>query len=117
MTDELRNTKRYPCKARFFAAGAAQTFRGEVQDVSDTGLSMVTNVSLAKGKDLHIEFELPTGRVEAVVEVRWMKTREDGMNELGLRFIRLPEESSRAITAATLMPTYKSRMMREWVFA
>lgn len=59
---------------------------------------LVTTVFLPVGRQLHLEFELPTGKVEAVGEVRWLargeRIAEKGM---GIRFLRLSASSARAI--------------------
>ena len=49
---------------------------------------------------LHLSFRLPTGPVEAVGEVRWVRREIGQPYELGIRFIRIPFTASRAILAA-----------------
>lgn len=74
--------------------------RGEVRDVSPTGLCLVTSLPVQKGQTLHLSFELPTGLVEAVGEVRWVVKKKGKPNELGIRFIRIPMTATRVINAA-----------------
>lgn len=69
--------------------------------MSLSGLRLVTRSRLALGKVLHLEFELPTGPVEAVCEVRRQSLRGDGSRELGLRFVRISVASIRAIGAVS----------------
>jgi len=74
--------------------------RGEVRDVSPTGLCLVTSLPVRKGQTLHVTFELPTGLVDAVGEVRWVVKKKGKPNELGIRFIRIPMTATRVINAA-----------------
>lgn len=100
--DELRTNRRLACKARF--TGATNTvLRGEVMDVSSSGLCLVVNEELERGRQLHLEFDLPTGKVEAVGEVRWVIHRH-GQYELGIRFARIPTDAL-AVIAAMARPS------------
>ena len=100
MMDELRATRRFPCSARFVGASAT-TLSGEVRDLSPTGLCLATSTPVAKGKQLHLEFELPSGPVEAVGEVRWSRPGGDGLLELGIRFVRISAASQQTIEEGT----------------
>ncbi len=115
MSSDLRNTRRYPCKARFVGAGA-KALAGEVQDLSPGGLCLTTTTRVEKGKQLHLEFTLPTGPVEAVGEVRWVKALPGGLLELGIRFVRISAASQKTITDATAEPPLESRWMRKFQF-
>lgn len=101
--DELRTTRRIACRARFTAA-TSTVLRGEVMDVSSTGLCLVLDAELERGRQLHLDFELPGGRVEAVGEVRWVLARH-GQFELGIRFVRIPTDAL-AVIAAMSQPRY-----------
>jgi hypothetical protein len=74
--------------------------RGEVRDVSSSGLCLATSLPVRKGQTLHLSFELPTGLVEAVGEVRWVVKKKGKPSELGIRFIRIPMTATRVINAA-----------------
>ena len=104
MYPDLRTTRRFPCQARFLGAGGSNVIRGDLQDLSPQGLSLVTNAVVKKGAMLHLEFQLPTGEVEAVGEVRRVVKRDGGMVELGIRFSRISTESQDVITRAVASP-------------
>jgi hypothetical protein len=96
MDPELRNDRRYHCQARFFGSGATFLFRGAVTDISRTGLCFEGISAMAKGQSIHLEVELPTGTVDAVAEVRWVRTE--------------------AIDEATAERPITSGFMRKYVF-
>lgn len=111
-----RSNRRFPCQARFFGA-AATTIRGEVTDVSPTGMCLATSTELPRGRELHLEFELPTGAVEAVGEVRWVKKpNEEGVRDIGIRFVRISAPSAKVIEDATRDRTFTSSVMQSYVF-
>jgi hypothetical protein len=95
--DELRTTRRIACRARFTAA-TSTVLRGEVMDVSSTGLCLVLDAELERGRQLYLDFDLPGGRVEAVGEVRWVISRH-GQYELGIRFVRIATDALAVIAA------------------
>jgi hypothetical protein len=99
MYPENRNTRRVTCQARFLGASST-VLRGDIIDVSNTGLCLALDEPLEKGRELHLEFELPTGKVEAVGEVRWV-VKKDGRVEVGIRFVRISAESLGVIALAT----------------
>jgi hypothetical protein len=103
MYGELRTSRRVTCHARFLGV-AATVLRGEVVDVSTTGLCLSLDSSLERGRELFLEFDLPGGRVDAVGEVRWV-VEKAGRVELGIRFVRISAESLAAINA-TLAPRH-----------
>ena len=104
--DTRRHTPRYDCSTRLTGAGAASArLRGEVRDVSATGLCLNTNVALKPGQTLHLAFELPTGAVDLVGEVRWVKRGMQGC-DIGVRFVRVPATASVAIQAAATTSTF-----------
>jgi hypothetical protein len=100
MYPENRSERRFACQVR--VVGAATTaFEGLAVDLSSTGVCLSTSTPLEPGRQLHLEFELPLGRVEVVGEVRRVTSREDGTLECGVRFIRLSTETQAAIVEAT----------------
>ncbi len=116
MYPELRNDRRYNCQARFFGSGGTFLFRGAVTDISRTGLCLVGISAMAKGQSIHLKVELPTGTVDAVAEVRWVRTQADGNAEAGLRFVRINQPSLEAIDEATAERPITSGFMRQYVF-
>lgn len=99
MYDDLRTHRRVACNARFLGASRS-TLRGDIVDVSSSGLCLSVDAALERGRELHLEFDLPTGRVEAVGEVRWV-VEKDGRAELGVKFVRISVESLAVIAQAT----------------
>lgn len=97
--NDHRNNRRVPCQARFLGA-TASVLRGDIIDVSGTGLCLAVEERLERGRELHLDFELPTGRVQAMGEVRWV-TEKNGWFELGIRYVRISSESLGVIAAAT----------------
>lgn len=95
-SDDNRERRRFRYKARFLGAGAATYIRGEIIDISDSGVCLEGDISVTVGAQMHLEFELPTGAVEAVGEVRWVDKRE-----VGIRFVRINAPSIKAINEAT----------------
>ncbi len=92
---------RFACNARIAGAGtAAMLVRGEIRDVSPSGLCLVTPLPIKKGATLHLSFRLPTGLVEAVGEVRWLKKTIGQPHELGIRFIRIDASAQTVIARA-----------------
>ena len=117
-SEPRRSNRRFPCKARFFAAGAATVIRGDVVDVSPTGMCLATETELPRGRELHLEFDLPNGVVEAVGEVRWVTDPRaaDGLREVGIRFVRISAPSTKVIEDATRDRTFTSSVMQSYVF-
>ena len=99
MYPENRNTRRVQCQARFLGA-TSSVLRGDIVDVSATGMCLALEVALERGRELHLDFDLPTGRVEAVGEVRWV-VEKHGKVELGIRFVRISSEALQVIAAHT----------------
>lgn len=99
MYPENRNNQRVQCQARFLGI-TSSVLRGDIIDVSPTGLCLALDAALERGRELHLEFDLPTGRVEAVGEVRWA-VEKNGRVELGIRFVRISSESLGVIASAT----------------
>lgn len=74
---------------------------GRVLDLSGTGLFLVTRRTVGVGTQIHLDFELPTGPVQAVGEVRWVGAAAGERGQgLGIRFLRLSAASARAIDQA-----------------
>lgn len=89
------------CNVSFRGGGASTNLSGKILDLSGTGLFIATRRFIPVGKQVHLEFELETGRVEAVGEVRWLARGEDVPEQgLGIRFLRLSAASARAIDDA-----------------
>jgi hypothetical protein len=99
MYPENRTTRRVTCSARFMGA-TTTVIRGDIVDVSNAGMCLALEAPLEKGRELHLEFELPEGKVEAVGEVRWVVQKEACI-EVGIRFARISAESLNVITQAT----------------
>lgn len=99
MYPDNRNNRRMQCQARFLGASSS-VLRGDIIDVSGTGLCLALDAALERGRELHLDFDLPAGRVEAVGEVRWV-VEKNGRFELGIRFVRISSESLAVIAAAT----------------
>lgn len=99
MYADNRNNRRVQCQARFLGA-TSSVLRGDILDVSATGLCLSLDAALDRGRELRLDFDLPTGRVEAVGEVRWV-VEKNGKVELGIRFVRISSESLAVIAAAT----------------
>ncbi|MFZ5442434.1 MAG: PilZ domain-containing protein [Myxococcota bacterium] len=96
---ENRSERRVTCNARFLGA-TSTVLRGDILDISSSGLCLGLDASLDRGRELHLEFDLPAGRVDAVGEVRWTVEKE-GRVELGVRFVRISSESLAVIAQAT----------------
>lgn len=71
---------------------------------------------MAKGQSIHLKVELPAGIVEAVGEVRWVRSFEDGTSEAGLRFVRINHTSLEVIDDVTVDRPIVSSFMRQYVF-
>jgi uncharacterized protein (TIGR02266 family) len=98
MTDSRRQNHRVRCNVSFRGGGMATNLRGKVTDLSGTGLFLVTTTFLPVGKQVHLEFDLESGTVEAVGEVRWVARGNDVPEQgMGIRFLRLSAASARAI--------------------
>lgn len=96
-----RQAKRISIDVTFRGGGSATNMSGRVTDLSPVGLFLATRQFIALGKQVHLEFDLPTGKVDAVGEVRWVargtQVPEQG---LGIRFLRLSATAARAIDQA-----------------
>lgn len=85
----------------FRGGGQSSNLSGRITDLSGTGLFLVTRQFVTVGKQVHLEFQLETGKVEAVGEVRWVARGSDVPEQgLGIRFLRLSAASARAIDDA-----------------
>ncbi len=101
MDDSRRQHKRFSLNARFHGGGASTNLSGRITDLSGSGLFLVTRQFIPVGKQVHLEFELPTGKVEAVGEVRWLARGGTSIEQgMGIRFLRLSAASARAIDEA-----------------
>ena len=96
---ENRADPRFDCHVRVIGASTF-AFDGTVRDVSVSGLCLTTLASIESGSQLYLDFELPTGRVEAVGEVRRATSDGDGSLTLGIRFVRISTECVNAIREA-----------------
>jgi uncharacterized protein (TIGR02266 family) len=99
--DPRRASPRLKINVTFRGGGASTNLSGRITDLSGTGLFIATRRFIPVGKQVHLEFELPTGKVDAVGEVRWV-ARGEGVEEagLGIRFLRLSAACARAIDDA-----------------
>lgn len=96
-----RKRDRVRCNVTVQGGGAAQNLAGRITDLSGIGLFLSTKRLLPVGKQVHLEFELTTGRVEAVGEIRWSSRSEEGPGPgLGIRFLRMSAASARVIDDA-----------------
>lgn len=101
MNEIRRQEPRLRCNVSFRGGGASTNLSGKILDLSGTGLFLATRRFVPVGKQVHLEFELETGRVEAVGEVRWLARGEEVPEQgLGIRFLRLSSASARAIDLA-----------------
>ncbi len=92
-----RQGVRVELDVRFRGGGSSRSMTGRVTDLSALGLFLATKQPVPLGQQLHLEFELPTGHVEAVGEVKRVQRAEP--RGLGIRFIRLPASATKAIEA------------------
>ena len=95
MSLKERQGVRVEVDVRFRGGGQSRSMSGRVTDLSANGLFLATKQPVPLGQQLHLEFELPTGRVEAVGEVRHVQ--HTGTRGLGIRFVRLPVTAKKAI--------------------
>ena len=101
MTDIRRQGKRISLSVIFSGGGAATNLSGRVTDLSSVGLFLATKHFIPLGKEVHVEFDLPTGHVEAVGEVRWIARGANVAEQgLGIRFLRLSSSAATAIDLA-----------------
>lgn len=94
-----RQAPRIECDATFRGGGASKSLVGRVVDLSGTGLFLLTRKFVPVGTQIHLDFELSTGPVQAVGEVRWVGHGARGQG-IGIRFLRLSAASARAIDDA-----------------
>lgn len=111
MFPEYRQHRRHSCRVHFIAASRS-VVTGEVRDLSASGLCLVTDSTFARGTALHLEFQLETGKVEAMGEVRRVVDSENGLNLVGVRFLRIPNQSLDAIKTMTAPSWKKSGNVR-----
>jgi hypothetical protein len=95
---EHRSEPRFDCHVHMVGATTV-AFDGVVRDVSLSGVCLHTQTPLEPGRQLHLDFELSTGRIEAVGEVRRVTSSADGLS-LGVRFVRISAECLEAIRLA-----------------
>jgi hypothetical protein len=84
---------------RFVGGAGSSVLSGRLVDLSATGVSLQTAAAPRIGTQVHLDFQLASGRVEAVGEVRRV-TREGPLMRVGIRFVRLDTASAHAISAA-----------------
>ena len=93
--------RRVSFDVKFSGGGVGTNITGRITDLSQVGAFLATAIFVPLGKQIHLTFELKTGRVEAVGEVRWVArgklVAEQG---LGIRFLRLSSSSAQAIDLA-----------------
>ena len=88
---------RLECNVRFQGGGGSRCLHGRIEDLSPSGLRLRTFETLPVGGQLYLEFELPTGKVEAVGEVR---DTQLGHGLVGIRFLRIDCDSANALAGA-----------------
>ena len=94
----------------FRGGGVGTNLTGRITDLSGTGLFLATPKFIPLGKEVHLEFDLPTGRVEAVGEVRWIARGQVAEQGLGIRFLRLSAPSALAIDLAIESAAYRAAL-------
>lgn len=100
-TPSRRQHPRIPCNASFRGGGGSTSLSGRITDLSGSGLFLVTRQFVPVGKQVHLEFELPSGHVEAVGEVRWIaRGTTVPAQGMGIRFLRLSSACAEAIDRA-----------------
>jgi c-di-GMP-binding flagellar brake protein YcgR len=101
VSEARRQAKRVSIDVRFKGGGAATNIEGRILDLSGTGMFLATSKFIPLGKEVHLEFELKTGTVQAVGEVRWIaRGKNVAQQGLGIRFLRLSSSSAQAIDLA-----------------
>jgi uncharacterized protein (TIGR02266 family) len=104
MAQSVDSGRRYPrisCNVTFRGGGESTNLSGRITDLSGAGLFLATRQFITLGKQVHLEFQLPTGPVEAVGEVRWIARGSSQAEQgLGIRFLRLSSQAARAIDDA-----------------
>lgn len=101
MSDIRRQGKRISLSVKFSGGGAAINLDGRVTDLSQVGLFLATKHFIPLGKQVHLEFDLATGHVTAIGEVRWIARGANIAEQgLGIRFLRLSSEAAQAIDLA-----------------
>ena len=101
VSSKRRQAARTSVNVNFRGGGAATNMSGRITDLSAVGLFLSTRQFIPLGKQVHLEFELKTGKVEAVGEVRWVaRGKQVPEQGLGIRFLRLSAASARAIDQA-----------------
>lgn len=100
MDGTRRQNTRVDVSVTFRGGGASKNLAGRITDLSGTGLFLATSVFIPVGKEVHLEFTLASGEVEAVGEVRWVARGEGLEPGLGIRFLRLSAAAARAIDEA-----------------
>ena len=79
----------------------SKSFSGRVRDLSGTGLFLETRQFIPVGRQVYLEFELRTGPVEVMGEVRWLaRGPEQPEQGMGIRFLRMSAASARAVDEA-----------------
>jgi hypothetical protein len=101
---DRRNESRLPVGVSFRGGGGSANLSGRIFDLSSTGLFLATQRTFPKGTQVHVEFDLRFGRVDAVGEVRWVGRKE--LPGLGVRFLRISAASLAAIESA-LSPAHR----------
>jgi uncharacterized protein (TIGR02266 family) len=93
-----RAVRRIPTDLFVRGGGESLNLHGRITDLSGIGVFVATRQFIPVGRQVHLEFDLPTGHVAAVGEVRWVARGERAAEQgLGIRFLRLSSASARAI--------------------
>jgi len=74
-----------------------------VKNLSVGGVRIYSDEELGLGQTLELEFILPNGKtVEAAAKVVWTKKQEpgsEGLYDVGMEFIRLPDASLKELSS------------------
>src|SRR3954447_23133305 len=97
VTQARRQAKRVSIDVRFRGAAAATNISERITDLSETGLFLATEKFIPLGKEVHLEFELPTGKLDAGRKVRCVGRGQVADQALCIRFLRLSSASAVAI--------------------
>jgi uncharacterized protein (TIGR02266 family) len=102
--DSRREHRRHPLEVSVDLVSDHNFYTGLTQNISAGGLYVSTNVLRRIGERLRVKLTLPgsTKPLELETEVRWVKDvtiMRDAEQGMGLRFVDLSEEASKAIAA------------------
>ncbi len=100
MNRELRRTGRKSVQTRSVLPGSG-VVRGAIVDVSAGGVGLLSESSIAVGKQLHLAFEVDGGPISLVGEVRWTRRHAGNAFESGVKVMRIDVESQQRLVQLT----------------